>query len=306
MAGTIQRILITGGTGLIGVCLTERLLRDGKEVWVLSRNPLTANAPAGAQLVGWDGRTTEGWLHLIDQVDAVIHLAGANLGGAAWTNARRREIVESRVESGQAVAGAFQASSARPRVLVQASAIGYYGESETASFTEKDPPGDGWLETVCIAWENATRNVDELGVRRVILRTGLVLDRDQGILPKIALPFRLGVGGVLGSGRQWMSWIHIEDEINAILYLLGEETAHGAYNLTAPNPLRNAEFEQAMGQALHRPAWIPTPEFAIKLAVGKMSELVLKGQWVLPERLLAAGFPFRYEDLPAALAGIYG
>jgi hypothetical protein len=144
-----------------------------------------------------------------------------------------------------------------------------------------------------------------LGVRRVIIRTGLVLDRKEGVLPKIALPFRLGIGGILGSGRQWMSWIHVQDEINAILYLLEEETARGAYNLTAPHPLRNAEFERAMSRALRRPAWIPAPAFAISLAVGKMSELVLKGQQVLPERLLAAGFNFRYPELPAALAQIY-
>jgi uncharacterized protein len=305
MAGQINRVLIAGGTGLIGNNLTKALLAAGKEVWILSRSPSEAKAPVGAQLVAWDGRTTEGWLHLIDQVDALVHLAGTSIGGAPWTEGRRQAILESRVEAGQALAGAVRASSARPMLLVQASAIGYYGTSEQATFTETDPAGDDWLAAVCLAWEHATQEVEELGMRRVIIRTGLVLDRRQGILPQMTLPVRLGVGGRIGNGRQWLSWIHIDDEIQAILRLMEDDSAHGAYNLTAPTPQNNAEFTRALAQALHRPYWLPIPALAIRLALGKMSKLVLEGQEVLPKRLQEAGFTFQYPELDGALSEIY-
>jgi hypothetical protein len=255
--------------------------------------------------VAWDGRTTKGWLHLIDQVDALVHLAGTSIGGAPWTEARRQEILESRVQGGQALAGALRASSARPKLLVQASAIGYYGTSEQTTFTEADPAGDDWLAAVCLAWEHATQDVEELCVRRVIVRTGLVLDGGQGILPQMALPVRLGVGGKIGSGRQWLSWIHVDDEIQAILRLMEDDTAHGAYNLTAPAPQTNAEFMRALAAVLHRPYWLPTPGLAIRLALGKMSKLVLEGQRVLPQRLQESGFAFRYPELGAALETMY-
>jgi uncharacterized protein len=305
MIAPTQRILIAGGAGLIGAALTQKLVDAGNQVWILSRHPEAARAPSGAQLVAWDGRTTDGWLPLVDQADAVIHLAGANIGASVWTDARRKEIVSSRVESGKAVCAAIQSASRRPKVLIQASAIGYYGNSETAFFTEADPAGDGWLPGVCVAWEDATRPVEDLDVRRVVIRTGLVLDRHAGILPRMELPFRLWAGGRLGSGKQWMSWIHIQDEIEAVLFLLENETARGAYNLTAPTPLTNVVFEHCLGKALQRPDWIAAPGFAIRLALGKMSELILQGQRVLPERLSAAGYAFHFTDLPSALADIY-
>ncbi len=305
MTDQINKIMITGGTGLIGTRLAKALIAAGKVVWILSRRPADATAPAGAQLVAWDGRTTEGWQPLLDQVDALVHLAGTSIGGAPWTEARRRDILDSRVQGGQALAAAVRASAARPKLLVQASAIGYYGTSEQATFTEADPAGDDWLAAVCLAWEHATDEVEELGVRRVIVRTGLVLDRGQGILPQMALPVRLGVGGRIGSGRQVLSWIHIDDEIQAILRLMEDATAHGAYNLTAPSPRTNAEFTQSLAAALHRPYWLPVPSLAIQLALGKMSKLVLEGQKVLPQRLQETGFTFRYPELGAALVDIY-
>jgi hypothetical protein len=305
MADQIKKIMITGGTGLIGNRLTRELIGAGKEVWILSRRPAEASAPQGAHRIAWDGRTTEGWLHLVDQVDALVHLAGTSIGGAPWTETRRRDILESRVQGGQALASAIRAASARPKLLVQASAIGYYGTSEEATFTEADPAGYDWLAAVCLAWEHATVGVEELGVRRVIVRTGLVLDRGQGILPQMALPVRLGAGGRIGSGRQWLSWIHIDDEIQAILRLMEDDAANGAYNLTAPAPQTNAEFMRALAAALHRPYWLPTPALAIRLALGKMSKLVLEGQKVFPSRLQEAGFTFRYPELGAALDEIY-
>ena len=305
MDDQIQRVLIAGGRGLIGRSVGKRLIETGREVWVLSRTPSLAHEPEGARFIGWDGKTTLGWSEIVSHVDAVIQLAGASLGSSPWTDERRDLILNSRVDSGRAVASAIKAASPRPRVLIQASAIGYYGNSEEAAFTESDLAGKGWLQDVCTVWENTTRDVEEVGVRRVVIRTGLVLDRNLGILPLMALPVRMGVGGRLGSGKQWISWIHIEDVVGAITSLMKTENATGPYNLTAPAPVRNAEFIRMLAAALDRPYWFPTPAFAIQLAVGKMSELVLQGQNVVPERLEQMGFEFSYRDLESALGAIY-
>lgn len=306
MAEKIRSVIISGGTGLIGKALSRRLAAEGKQVRILTRDAAGRKADPGVELIEWDGRTTAGWLERFEGVDMVIHLAGANLGGSPWTAKRRQLIVSSRVESGQALVQAVRTVSQRPRVLIQASAVGYYGDSEEAEFTEDDPPGKGWLPEVCTAWEAATREVEDLGLRRVIIRTGLVLDREEGLLTTMALPVRMGAGGPIGNGRQWMSWIHREDEVNAILSLLENDSAVGAYNLTAPHPRRNADFVRALAGVLHRPYWLPAPAFAVRAVLGKMSELALKGQNVQPKRLEEAGFHFDYPDLTAALADLYG
>ena len=305
MSAAVQRILIAGGTGLIGRAIARQLLQDGKEVVILTRHPDRGFAGSEARPIYWDGKTTHGWSGIVNDMDAVIQLAGESLGGSPWTNERRQLILDSRVDSGKAIVEAVQNARTRPRILIQASAIGYYGNSEDAAYTETDPAGEGWLGEVCTAWENSTQGVEAVGVRRVVVRTGLVLERSRGILPLMALPVRMMVGGKLGSGRQWISWIHIEDEIRAILALLQSETASGPYNLTAPEPVRNGDFIAQLAAALHRPDWLPTPGFAIRLAIGKMSELVLEGQKVLPSQLEAMGFEFCYPTLSQALQAIY-
>ena len=306
-----MRIIITGGTGLIGRHLAASLLHDGHEVIILSRAPDQArNIPPGARLEAWDGKSAQGWGELVDGAAAVINLAGESLGGTGflpprWTPAVKERINQSRKSSAQACIEAIRAARKKPDVVVQATAIGYYGtHSGDEQLTEQSAAGHDFQAQVCAAWEESSAAVEELGVRRVLIRTGLVLDAREGIYPRFALPFKLFAGGPFGDGRQWMSWIHIDDEIGAIRSLLQQKSASGAYNLTAPNPVQNKEFARVLGQVLHRPALIPTPAFAFRLMLGEVATLVLDGQRVIPQRLQEAGFKFQYKTLEPALKAL--
>lgn len=300
-----MNVIITGGSGMIGRRLTTRLLQEGNRVWILSRNPEMARIPEGAAVFAWDARTPEGWSDLVEEADVILNLAGANIGERPWTNERKALIRNSRLDAGQAVVEAVRLAKHKPRLVVQASAVGYYGTSEIQTFEESSPPGRDYLAGVAVDWENSTRAVEDMGVRRVILRTGLLLARDEGVLPRTALPVRLFAGGSLGNGRQWYSWIHWKDEIDAILFLIQHPEASGAFNLTAPAPCTNAEFMLALARVLQKPYWLPTPGFALKIVLGEMSDLVLKGQKVIPTRLPALGFRFQFNDLESALREIY-
>jgi uncharacterized protein len=263
-----MKIILAGGTGLIGRELAEALLADGHQVWVLSRNPQAARVPAGVQVAAWDARTSAGWGSLVEKADAIFNLAGENLGGSLWTPAHKRKVLASRANAGQAVIQALVAAKHRPGVLVQASAIGYYGASDDRILDEDSPAGKDWQSKVVRDWEASTQAAEGLGVRRVVVRTGLVLTNKGGVLPKLLLPFRLLAGGPLGSGKQYYSWITMQDEIRALLFLLKNESAAGAYNLTTPNPLTQADFGRVVGQVLRRPYWFPTPAFALRLVLG--------------------------------------
>jgi hypothetical protein len=289
---------------LIGRELTSAFLADNHHVWVLSRNPQAASVSAGAQLVTWDARTAAGWGHLVEETDALFNLAGENLGAHLWTPAHMEKVLSSRANAGKAIMQALTAAKRRPAVLVQASAIGYYGASDGRFLDEYSPTGEDWQARVCLDWEASTWEVARLGVRRVVVRTGLVLTKNGGVLPKLLLPFRLFAGGPLGSGKQYYSWITMRDEIRALQFLLKDENAAAIYNLTSPNPLTQADFGRAISQAIHRPYWFPTPAFAMRLALGEMSTLVLDGQRVIPNRLSQAGFTFNDEQLGPALQAI--
>ncbi|EPR37512.1 protein of unknown function DUF1731 [Desulfovibrio sp. X2] len=304
-----MRVVITGGTGLIGRRLTESLLADGAEVVVLTRSVSKVrdlfDGRASAAL--WDGRTARDWSQLVDGADAVINLAGANIAAGRWTASRKKRILDSRVDAGHAVAEAIRRAKRRPRVLVQASGVGYYGPRGLPPADESDPAGEGFLAEVCKAWEPSTASVEELGVRRVIVRTAAVLAPEGGALQKILPPFRLGLGGELGSGTQGFPWIHIEDEVGAILFLLGRESASGPYNLAAPDPADNAAFTRTLARALGRPAFLRVPAFALRLLLGEMADgMLLSGQFVSPARLRAEGYVFRHPDLGEALEHIFG
>ncbi len=299
-----MNIILAGGTGLIGGELTSALLADHHHVWVLSRNAQSANVPPGAQLVAWDARTSAGWGHLVEEAGAIFNLAGENLGAQRWTPAHKEKVLSSRASAGRAVIQALTEAKRRPGVLVQASAIGYYGASDERILDEDSPSGKDWQAKVCLDWELSTREAERLGVRRVVVRTGLVLTKNGGVLPKLLLPFRLFGGGPLGSGKQYYSWISMQDEIRALLFLLKDADAAGVYNLTAPNPVTQAGFGRAIAQVLHRPYWLPAPAFALRLALGEMSTLVLDGQRVAPARLTEAGFQFKDEQLKPALKTI--
>jgi uncharacterized protein (TIGR01777 family) len=304
-----MRILITGGTGLIGRPLVNALTRDGHEVIVLTRDPKRAAAvlPAGARAHPWDARTATGWGHLADGADAIINLAGESIAGTGkipsrWTAERRKRIHESRVYAGLAVVDAVEAAAVKPKVLIQASAVGYYGQrSDDVILTEEAPPGQDFLGETCVAWEASTAPVEELGVRRVIIRTGLVLAVEGGPLPLLILQHRLFAGGRLGSGRQYWPWIHLHDEIAAIGFLLTNEKASGPFNLTAPNPVTAAEFSRVLGRVMNRPSLLPAPAFALRLVLGEIATLVLDGQRAVPKKLLDLGFKFRFAELFYAL-----
>lgn len=307
-----MRIIITGGTGLIGRALAENLARDGHDVFVLSRSLQKGkDLPSAVQFAQWDGRTAAGWGHLADGAGAIINLAGASIGGdgffpARWTARRKRLILDSRLNAARAVFDAIQAASAKPDVVIQASAIGYYGPRGDEEITEDVEPGDDFGAHVCVAWENSLADVEDLGVRYAVIRTGLVLSGHGGVLTRLALPFRFYAGGPLGSGRQWMSWIHIADEVWAIRLLLKNRSASGVFNLTAPRPVTNAEFSRALGSVMGRPSSLSVPEHVLRLALGEASTLVLEGQRVLPQRLLDLGFAFVFPSLEPALRDLLG
>jgi uncharacterized protein len=300
-----MRVIITGGTGLIGRALTQSLAADGHEAIVLSRNPdKVTGLPKGARTVKWDGRSAQGWGQLADGADAIVNLAGESIAAGRWSEARKQSILRSRVEAGQAVVAAVEAATKKPRVVVQSSAVGFYGPRGSEKIAEDASAGSDFLASVCRAWEASTAALEALGVRRVIIRTGVVLDKQGGALPQMMLPFKLFSGGPLGGGRQGFPWIHLADEVAAIRFLIDQPSASGVFNLSAPNPLSNAQFSRVLGKVLGRPAFVPTPGLAMKMMFGEMSTLLLDGQFEIPQRLQQLGFTFRFPDADAALRDV--
>lgn len=296
-----MRTIITGGTGLIGTALAAELAGAGHEVIVLSRAPARARPPDGVRVVRWDGASAAGWADLADGAGAIVNLAGENIASGLWTRERKRRIRDSRLLAGAAVVEAVTSARERPAVLVQASAVGYYGSRGDEVLNERTGPGADWLARVAVEWEASTAAVEALGVRRVIVRTCPVLTTKAGVLPKLMLPFRYYLGGPLGSGRQWFPWIHIQDEVRAIQFLIENDRASGAYNLGSPEPLTNAQFARTLGRVMGRPCWLPVPALALRLVLGQMAITVLSSQRALPEGLLSSGFRFRHPEAEAAL-----
>lgn len=309
----MRKVFITGGTGLVGRRLSSLLVSKDYEAIVLSRSPERAKGlPAGVQVAQWDARSAEGWGCLVEGATAIVNLAGSNLAGTGflprrWTENRKQVIRESRVLSGQAVVSAVQKARDKPRVVIQASAVGYYGFGRDEIFTENSPAGDDFLARLAADdWESSTAAVENFGVRRVIVRSGVVLSPEEGALPRLLLPYRLFVGGPLGRGRQWLSWVHPIDQSEAILFLIENEEASGPFNITASYPETNAEFGRILGHILHRPSLLPVPGCALRLALGEVSSVILKGQRVVPKRLLDLGFKFRFPDAESALRNLLG
>lgn len=296
-----MKVLITGGSGMIGRALIASLASSGHQALVLTRNPQSARLPGGAEPVQWDAQSPEGWGHLIDEVEVVVNLAGENLGGLPWTNKRKQTLRSSRVDAGHALVEAIKMSSRRPRVLLQVSGTGYYGTSDEATFTERSEHGSDYLASICVDWEASTQPVETMGVRRVITRLGVVLSTEGGALPRFLYPWKLYVAGPLGSGKQWISWVHIQDVVNGMRFLIEREDAAGAFNLTAPEPVTNETFGHTLAEVMGRPFWAPVPAFALKALYGEMSTTVLDGQRVLSERLPALGFQFTFDRLRPAL-----
>jgi hypothetical protein len=305
-----MRIIITGGTGLIGRALSAELTGAGYEVIALSRNPARAiGMPEGVTVVRWDGQTARGWLEFADGAGAIVNLAAQSLASKSlltmrWTPRRKREILGSRVQAGSAVVDAVRNAEHKPLLVIQASGVGYYGPRGSERITEKDSAGKDFMAEICLNWESATAMVENFDVRRVVMRLGVVLSKTSGALPKQMLPFQLFVGGPIGSGRQGYPWIHLHDVCRAIRFFIETRGAEGVYNVCSPQLLTNTEFGRALAKALHRPFWLPLPAIFFKLAFGEVSTVLLDGQMAYPQRLLNLGFEFQYPEVASALANL--
>ena len=299
-----MKVAITGATGFVGSRLVERLQEQGHQPLILTRNRATAlNAFPNLEIVAYTPTESGSWQQAIAGCDAVVNLAGEPIAESRWTPKHKQEILESRRVGTQKIVEAITLANPKPSVLINTSAIGYYGTSETASFDEMSPAGSDFLAEVCQAWEEEAQKVKEAGVRLVILRSGIVLG-NGGALAKMIPPFKLFAGGPLGTGKQWFSWIHREDIVNLILFALTQPDVEGVLNATAPNPVRMSELCQAIGEILNRPSWLPVPSFVPEALLGEGAKVVLEGQQVLPKRTISKGFDYQYPIVKQALSEI--
>ncbi len=301
-----MKIVIAGGSGFIGRAMISAWANQN-EIVVLSRNPerTQAKLPNGVRAVGWDGKTVGEWAQELKNADALVNLSGETVA-QRWTPAVKERLRTSRIIPTQCLVQAVESHSSRPKVWLQASAIGIYDQSPTTTATEESPPAKGFLADLGVEWERSAEPASALGVRLCYLRIGVVLGEGGGALERMLTPFKLGVGGPIGSGQQWLSWIHIDDIVGATEFLMNRPDLSGAFNLTAPNPVTMNEFAKTLARVLVRPAPFRVPGFALKLMMGEMAELVLEGSKVLPQRLLEAGYPFRYPELEPALRALLG
>jgi uncharacterized protein (TIGR01777 family) len=297
-----MRIIVAGGSGFLGGALVRAWRREGHEVKVLTRHPGSADDVPWAPESGNNGP----WITVLERADAVVNLAGAGIADERWTAARQTAILRSRVTATRAIAEAIRGCAHPPRIFISASAVGFYGTTRVDEFlTEDAAPGADFLATVCQAWERETTAAAGIA-RIVLLRTGVVLARDGGALPKMALPFRFFVGGRLGSGRQYISWIHLQDWVEMVRWILRTDVS-GPLNLTAPAPVTNAEFTRALGDAMHRPSLLPVPAVALRVLLGRefADALLLDGQRALPARAQRLGFQFKFAAIDSALHDIF-
>lgn len=298
----MANVLVTGGTGFIGSRVCTALHQQGDTVHVLSRNPDRAQTrlKSARAFYGWNPETEKLPSEATKEIASVVHLAGETIAGK-WNDEKKRRIRDSRILSTRNLVESLAAVNTKPDVLVCASAIGYYGDSGDEHFTEVSPPGNDFLAKVCQEWEAEAQKATDLGIRVVTVRIGLVLGLGGGLLAQMLTPFKMGVGGILGSGRQWMSWIHIDDVIGIILHALENNEIRGPLNATAPTPVRNAEFTKILGTVLRRPTLLPTPIFALKLMMGEFADFIVLSQNVLPEKTEVSGYEFRHRTLDSAL-----
>ena len=303
-----KRVIVTGATGLIGKEVCKGLIARGYDVVVFSRDPDAARSkvPGAAEYVAWTPSESGPWASQLDGAWGVISLAGASIGGQRWNEDYKRQIRDTRVVGTRGLVKAMAAAQEKPRVFVSGSAVGYYGARDATPLDESAAPGDDFLAGVVRDWEGAAREAEALGVRTVMIRTGVVLDKDEGALKQLKLPFQLFVGGPILPGTQWFSWVHRDDEVGVILFALENEGASGPINATAPHPQTNRDFCASLGKAMGRPSWAPVPGFALKLIVGEFGETLTTGQRVIPKKAQELGYEFQYATSDAALREIFG
>ncbi len=301
------RIIIPGGAGFIGRSLSQHLHRAGYDVIVLTRRlaPGEEHRDDHFTFAGWDGESIDGWGKHTEEAFAIINLSGENIGSGLWTKQKRKKVIGSRISAGKAITDAIGICEIKPKVVIQVSGIGYYGDGGNNLLDESSGPGSGFLVEVAGQWEQSVKKVEELGVRLVTTRLGVVLGKDGGFLSRVILPFRFFLGGHLGSGEQWISWIHLSDVVRAIHFVLENEELNGVFNLCSPNPMKSRDFFRLLGQVIHRPSFMHIPSFALKLFMGQMAEeLILSGQRAMPKRLLESEYGFLYPTLEPAFRNI--
>jgi uncharacterized protein (TIGR01777 family) len=290
-----MHIVVAGGSGFLGTALTKALATAGHEVTILTRTPKAANH------VHWDpGNPLASWTDILARADAVINLAGAPMNAGRWNASHKQLLRRSRIATAQALASAIRRAKTPP-IFLSGSAVGFYGTERREPVDEGAAPGDDFLAQLCADWEQAAQSAEE-ATRLVLLRTGVVLAREGGAFPELARPFRFFAGGPIGTGRQVVSWIHVDDWVAMTLWALGDTRVSGPLNLTAPNPVTNAELAQAMGRAMHRPSFVPAPAFAVRMLVGEMADAaILNGQCVIPTKALSLGYQFAHPTIDDAL-----
>jgi uncharacterized protein (TIGR01777 family) len=299
-----KTIIISGVTGFIGEALARFFLTKNYRVKGLTRNPAKTGKLKykGIEPVLWDAHSLTGWENELEGADALINLSGENIGSGRWSGLRKEKILNSRIDAGKVITAALSRLHHKPAVYIQASAVGYYGSQGDEELIENSLAGEGFLVEVVKQWEAASAGVEDIGIRRVICRFGMVLAKDQGALKQMLLPFRFFIGGPMGPGTQWMSWIHIHDVVQAIDFLISRQDCRGIFNFTAPHPVRNEEFARTLAKVLHRPSFLSVPSFVLKILLGEMADqLLLSSQRALPKRLKEVGFTFRFPHLEEAL-----
>ncbi|HEY7165788.1 MAG TPA: TIGR01777 family oxidoreductase [Candidatus Binatia bacterium] len=296
-----MELVITGASGFIGTALTSRLLTEGHRLKLLTHSAPRTGSTENKRWHHWTPGTPGDWHALVDGADGIINLAGEPIAAKRWTQSQKKKIRESRIAATRSLVEAIAAVEQKPAFLLNASAVGYYGPRGDEIITEETPPGNDFLSSVCREWEDEARQAERFGVRVIRLRTGIVLGRGGGALAKMVLPFKLFAGGPLGSGNQWMPWIHLEDEIGLIVFLIQAAAASGAFNAAAPNPERMKDFCRTLGQVMGRPSWLGAPAVALKLALGEMSGMLLTGQRAVPAAAERLHYAFKYPALNEAL-----
>ena len=299
-----MKLVITGATGFIGSILTDRLWNQFHSVALLSRTPPPEVNVTKKEWFAWQPGIGGAWESAVDGADGIINLAGEPIAGKRWSSAQKERLRSSRIDATKSLVDAIAKAEVKPKFLINSSAVGYYGAHGDETVTEKTGPGQDFLSSLCVEWEDEAKKAEAFGVRVALVRTGIVLDKGKGALAKMVPPFKMFVGGPLGSGQQWMPWIHIEDQIGLICFLMENDAARGAFNATAPNPVTMEAFSKALGEVLNRPSWASVPPSALALLVGEMADMLLNGQRAVPEAALKLGYSFKYPELADALRSL--
>jgi uncharacterized protein (TIGR01777 family) len=301
-----MKIVLAGGTGLIGKNLIKRLVEEGHMVNVLSRTRPETGAETHGQIqyIQWDGENVGEWIEKLNGAEVVINLAGEPIAGKRWSTGQKEKILSSRIAPTRTLVKAIEQINPQPGLLINASAVGYYGNVDEGEVTESHTPGKGFLADTCLRWEREAAKASDLGVRVVSLRISLVLSQEGGALPRLMMPYRFFAGGYLGSGRQWMPWIHIDDLIGIMMFVIANPELNGPLNAVSPEPITMKEFAKVLGKVTGKPAWLPVPSIALKLILGEMAGMLLEGQKAVPRKLLENGFSFKFERLEEALSDL--